>query len=116
MTAASVTFLVIGGVGLALLATSLFLGDVLHFGHPEPTGRSHCRAIAGFVGAFGFGASSRRRCAGSGSFAVVVALIAGVVVAIPAAGERSCSPARRAGCAPTARPRAATSSDAPASS
>lgn len=85
MTAASVTFLVIGGVGIALLAVSLFLGDVLHVGHPDADGPFSLPAIAAFVGAFGFGALIASSLLGSGAFAVVSGLIAGVVVAIPAA-------------------------------
>jgi hypothetical protein len=42
MNAVTVTFLLIGGIGVALLAVSLFVGDVLHFGHPTRTARSRC--------------------------------------------------------------------------
>ena len=78
MNAASVTFLVIGGFGIVLLAVSLFLGDVLHFGHPDLDGPFSLPSIAGFVGAFGFGGAIAAALTGGGPFSVVAALVAGV--------------------------------------
>jgi membrane protein implicated in regulation of membrane protease activity len=85
MNAATLTFLLIGGAGIALLAISLFLGDVLHFGHPDADGPFSVPSIAGFVGAFGFGGAIAATLTGGGVFAVVAGLVTGLVVAIPAA-------------------------------
>ena len=46
MSAVTVTFLLIGGIGLALLAVSLFLGDVLHLGHPDAAGPFSVPSVA----------------------------------------------------------------------
>jgi membrane protein implicated in regulation of membrane protease activity len=86
MNAVTTTFLIIGGLGVALLAVSLFVGDVLHLGHPDADGPFSVPAIAGFVGAFGFGgAIAAALTGGAGILAVVVGLIAGIAVAIPSA-------------------------------
>lgn len=49
-----ITFLVIGAVGVVVLAASLLLGDLLNLGHADVDGPFSVPAIAGFVGAFGF--------------------------------------------------------------
>jgi membrane protein implicated in regulation of membrane protease activity len=85
MNAVTVTFLLIGGIGVALLAVSLFVGDVLHFGHPDADGPFSVPSIAGFVGAFGFGGAIVAALTGGGLLSLVVGLVAGVVVAVPAA-------------------------------
>jgi membrane protein implicated in regulation of membrane protease activity len=82
----TVTFLVIGAIGVILLAASLFVGDVLHIGHPDADGPFSVPAIAAFVGAFGFGgAIAAALTGGSSSVAVIVAVLAGVGVAFPTA-------------------------------
>ena len=85
MNAVTVTFLLIGGIGVALLAVSLFVGDVLHFGHPDADGPFSVPSIAGFVGAFGFGGAIVAALTGGGALSLVVGLVAGVVVAVPSA-------------------------------
>jgi membrane protein implicated in regulation of membrane protease activity len=85
MNAVTVTFLLIGGIGVALLAVSLFVGDVLHFGHPDADGPFSVPSIAGFVGAFGFGGAIVAALTGGGALSLVVGLVAGVAVAVPAA-------------------------------
>jgi membrane-bound ClpP family serine protease len=54
MDAATVVFLIIGGVGVAVLALGLLGAELLHFGHPDVDGPVSLEAVAGFVGAFGF--------------------------------------------------------------
>jgi hypothetical protein len=49
-----ITFLVIGAVGVVVLAVSLLLGDLLGLGHGDVDGPFSVPAVAGFVGAFGF--------------------------------------------------------------
>jgi len=85
MNAVTVTFLLIGGIGVALLAVSLFVGDVLHFGHPDADGPFSVPSIAGFVGAFGFGGAIVAALTGGGPLSLVVGLVAGVAIAVPAA-------------------------------
>lgn len=85
MNAATVTFLLIGGLGVALLAVSLLLGDVLHVGHPDADGPFSVPSIAGFVGAFGFGGAIAATLTGGGLMSLVIALVTGLVVAVPAA-------------------------------
>ena len=86
MGAVTVMFLVIGAIGVVLLAGSLLLGDLLHIGHPDADGPFSVPAIAAFVGAFGFGGAIAAGLSGGSSFAAVVAaLIAGVGVAFPTA-------------------------------
>src|SRR5687768_8581314 len=82
----TVTFLVIGAIGVVLLAASLFVGDILHIGHPDADGPFSVPAIAAFVGAFGFGGAIAAAITGDSSgVAVLVAVLAGVGVAIPTA-------------------------------
>jgi membrane protein implicated in regulation of membrane protease activity len=85
MNAVTTTFLLIGALGVALLAISLFLGDVLHFGHPDADGPFSVPSIAGFVGAFGFGGAIAATLTGGGVISLVIGLVAGVVIAIPSA-------------------------------
>src|SRR5512139_667593 len=85
MNAVTITFLFIGGIGVALLAVSLFLGDVLHMGHPDADGPFSIPSVAGFIGALGFGGAIAAALTGGGLFSLVVGLFAGVAVAVPAA-------------------------------
>jgi membrane protein implicated in regulation of membrane protease activity len=99
MDAVIVAFLSIGGSALLLLILSM-IGGHLHFGHVHlHLGHGHLRlgrgsagthltlpAIAGFVGAFGFGgaiAASLVRSGGSGR--VLLAVAVGLASALPSA-------------------------------
>jgi membrane-bound ClpP family serine protease len=82
----TVTFLVIGAIGVVLLAASLLVGDLLHIGHPDADGPFSVPAIAAFVGAFGFGgAIAAALTRGSSAISVLVAVLVGVGVAFPTA-------------------------------
>jgi membrane protein implicated in regulation of membrane protease activity len=83
MTSVTITFLVIGGIGIVLLAVSLLLGDVL--GGDGDAGPLSLPSVAGFVGAFGFGGAAAAAVTGTGILAVLVGLTVGIAVAIPAA-------------------------------
>jgi hypothetical protein len=84
MDTVTMTFLVIGGMGLAVLAVSLLLGDVIHFGHPDLDGPFSVPAVAGFVGAFGFaGSIAAYLVPGGVATKVIVGCAAGVVAALP---------------------------------
>jgi membrane protein implicated in regulation of membrane protease activity len=85
MNAVTITFLFIGGIGVVLLAVSLFLGDVLHMGHPDADGPFSVPSVAGFVGALGFGGAIAAALTGGGPLSLVIGLVAGVAVAIPSA-------------------------------
>jgi membrane protein implicated in regulation of membrane protease activity len=86
MNGVTVTFLLIGGLGVVVLGVSLLVGDVLHFGHPDADGPFSLPAVAGFVGAFGFGgAVGATLSGGSAPVALVVGGVTGVAAAIPAA-------------------------------
>lgn len=88
MNAVTITFLLIGAVGIALLVISLVLGDLVP-GHDIPGhdvgGPFSLPSVAGFVGAFGFGGAAASALTGGGAISVVAALVAGVGVAVPAA-------------------------------
>jgi membrane-bound ClpP family serine protease len=76
------TFLVIGGIGVALLALSLLLGDLLDFG-VAADGPFSLAAVAAFLGGFGFaGAVVAAVLPDLGMLAVAGT---GLVAAIPAA-------------------------------
>jgi membrane protein implicated in regulation of membrane protease activity len=83
---ATVVFLVIGGVAVAVLAVALLGGELLHLGHPDAGGPVSTEVVAGFVGAFGFAAAAASelliaRTAGL----IAVAVAAGALAAVPAA-------------------------------
>lgn len=100
MDAITATFLGIGGLAVLLMALSL-IGGHLHLGHIHlghiHVGHFHLGqvsggeqftlpSIAGFVGAFGFvGAIAATLNRGSGGARVLVAVVAGIVAAVPAA-------------------------------
>ena len=86
MSTATVVFLVIGGAGLALLALGLLGGEILGFGQPDLDSPVSLEAIAGFVGAFGFGAAITSELLSARTPGPVVAAAgAGVIAAVPTA-------------------------------
>ncbi|MGH3736973.1 MAG: hypothetical protein ACRDT6_15380 [Micromonosporaceae bacterium] len=80
-------FLIIGGVGLAILAASLLFGELLHFGDVDADGPFSVAALAAFVGAFGFGAAAASALLQPvlGGLTVLIAVVVGVLAAIPTA-------------------------------
>ncbi|WP_432833480.1 NfeD family protein [Dactylosporangium sp. CA-092794] len=77
------TFLVIGGLGVVVLALSVLVGDLFHFGHPDAAGAFSVPAVAGFIGAFGFAGAAAAALTGGGG--LLVPVVAGVVAALPTA-------------------------------
>ncbi|WP_127502908.1 hypothetical protein [Actinoplanes solisilvae] len=75
---ATVTFLVIGGVGVVVLALALLGGDLLHLGVDGPVS---LEVAAGFLGAFGFAGAIAAELIGSPGAAAAI----GLVAAFPAA-------------------------------
>jgi membrane protein implicated in regulation of membrane protease activity len=82
MSLVTLVFVLIGTVGVAMLAFSLFFGDTVG---GDVDGPLSLPSIAGFVGAFGFGGAIAAALTGTGALAVLVGLVTGVVVAVPAA-------------------------------
>ncbi|MEV0391730.1 hypothetical protein [Polymorphospora rubra] len=86
MDTATIVFLVIGGIGVVLLAAGLLGGELLHFGHPDVDGPVSLEMVAGFVGAFGFGAAIANELLGGNTPALIAgAAGAGLVAAVPTA-------------------------------
>jgi membrane protein implicated in regulation of membrane protease activity len=86
MSAVTMAFLVIGGVGVLVLGLSLLIGDIVHFGHPDADGPFSVPAIAGFVGAFGFvGAIAARLAPASTTWELALGGGAGLLAAVPTA-------------------------------
>jgi membrane-bound ClpP family serine protease len=83
---ATLVFLVIGGLGVLVLAIGLFGAELLSFGHPDIDGPISVEAIAGFAGAFGFvGAIASELLDARTAGSVAIAAIGGVVAAVPTA-------------------------------
>ena len=91
MASGTLVFLIIGGIGIALLIVSLFGLEFFEIGSGE--GGISMEAVAGFAGALGFGAAIANELIG-GSSPVLVAAAAGIglLAAVPTAGFRA--PAR----------------------
>ena len=85
MDTVTTAFLLIGGVGVVVLGISLFVGDVLHFGHPDAGGPFSVPAIAGFVGAFGFAGAIAASLASARTDVLLIATGAGLIAALPTA-------------------------------
>lgn len=85
MDTATLVFLVIGGLGVAVLAIGLLGGELLHFGDVGADGPVSVEVVAGFAGAFGFAAAIANELLGAGSAGLTVAAVAiGVGAALPA--------------------------------
>ncbi|MFD0786873.1 hypothetical protein ACFQZ8_23490, partial [Micromonospora azadirachtae] len=57
MATGTLTFLIIGGAGVGVLALALLGTELLHFGGADVDGPVSLETVAGFAGAFGFGAA-----------------------------------------------------------
>ncbi|GIE35706.1 hypothetical protein Ait01nite_087510 [Actinoplanes italicus] len=86
MLTATVVFLVIGGLAVAVLAVALLGGELLHLGHPDAGGPVSTEVVAGFVGAFGFaGAAASELLGARTTGSIAVAVVIGALAAVPAA-------------------------------
>lgn len=87
MNGATLMFLVIGGLGVLVLAVALLGGEFLHFGHVDVDGGPwSVEALSGFAGAFGFaGAIANELLGGHTVAATAVAGTVGVLAAVPVA-------------------------------
>ena len=74
-------FLVVGAVGVLLLLVALVVGDVLDGAFEGlSAGFFSTEAVAGFLGALGFGGAIALEVTGSTSLAVVIGLVLGVLL------------------------------------
>ncbi|MEV0153445.1 NfeD family protein [Micromonospora sp. NPDC050686] len=79
-------FLLIGGAGIAVLALALLGNGLFHLGQPDVDGPVTLEAVAGFVGAFGFGAAIVNELLGGRTPGMIAAAVAGgAVAAVPTA-------------------------------
>ncbi|MET8256046.1 hypothetical protein [Micromonospora sp. NPDC005205] len=77
-------FLIIGGAGIGVLALALLGTELLHFGHADVDGPISVETVAGFAGAFGFGAAIVNELLGARTPGMVVGAVAGgVLAAVP---------------------------------
>lgn len=88
MDPVTLTFLIIGAVGAAILFLALVVGDILHFASPDIDGPFSLPAIAAFIGGMGFvgaiPAALIPEAAGSPLRATISALV-GLAGAVPLA-------------------------------
>jgi membrane protein implicated in regulation of membrane protease activity len=86
MGTATVVFLIIGGLGAAVLALGVIGAELLHFGHPDIDGPVSTEVLGGFAGAFGFGAAIASELLDANTPTAVLASGAvGALAAVPAA-------------------------------
>lgn len=79
-------FLIIGGVGVGVLALALLGTELFAFGHPDVDGPVSLEAVAGFTGAFGFGAAIVNELLGGRTPGMIAAAVAGgMFAAVPTA-------------------------------
>ena len=79
-------FLLVGAAGVLLLLVALVVGDVLDGAFESlSAGFFSTEALAGFLGALGFGGAIALETTGSTSLAVVIGLVLGVLLAALAA-------------------------------
>lgn len=77
---ATVVFLIIGGVGVLVLALALFGHDFLSMDHPDGAGPWSVEVLAGFAGAFGFVGAIAAELGGP-----AIGTAVGLVAAVPTA-------------------------------
>jgi membrane protein implicated in regulation of membrane protease activity len=85
----AVVFLVVGAIGLGVLVLSLIVGELeMGFGHADADGPFSLPAIAALIGGVGFGGAAATTLLPAtlpDVVAVLVALVAGLAVAVPLA-------------------------------
>jgi membrane protein implicated in regulation of membrane protease activity len=86
MSLATVVFLVIGGLSVAVLVLGLLGAELLHFSHPDADGPVQLEVVAAFTGAFGFAAAIASELLDATTAAPVLAATGvGLAAAIPTA-------------------------------
>ncbi|MFG1949649.1 hypothetical protein [Micromonospora sp. NPDC048830] len=86
MATGTLIFLVIGGAGIGVLALALLGTELLHLGHADVDGPVSVETVAGFAGAFGFGAAIVNELLGGRTPGMIAAAAAGgALAAVPTA-------------------------------
>ncbi len=88
MSAVAVAFLVVGGIGVALLVLSLVVGEIGHLGAADADGPVSLEVVAALLGGVGFGGAAATALLPASlptSLTVLVALLVGVIAAVPLA-------------------------------
>lgn len=86
MSGVTLAFLIIGGLGVLVLAVALIGGEFLHFGQVDVGGGVwSTEALAGFAGAFGFAGAIANELLDGHAGATATAGTAGLLAAVPAA-------------------------------
>jgi hypothetical protein len=88
MDPVTLTFLTIGGAGVALLLVALLIGEIGHFGGPDADGPFSLPAIAAFIGGVGFVGAIPAALIGGGlgtGPTALVSTVVGVIGALPLA-------------------------------
>lgn len=91
----TLTFLVVGGIGIVLLVVALVVGEVGDFGHPDADGPFSLPAIAAFIGGMGFVGAIPAALIGDSlptALAVLISVLIGLLGALPWPGVRCGSP------------------------
>jgi membrane protein implicated in regulation of membrane protease activity len=81
----TLAFLVIGGIGVAILAVSLLVGDLSGIGHPDAGGAFSVASVAGFVGAFGFAGAIADVLVPGRTTGLLAGVVVGLLAAVPTA-------------------------------
>ena len=88
MDAAATAFLVVGGIGVVLLLISLVVGEIGHLAFDADGGPFSLEAVAALLGGVGFGGAAATALlpeALSDTVTVLLALVAGLALAVPLA-------------------------------
>lgn len=88
MDAAATAFLVVGGVGVALLVLSLVVGEIGHLALDADGGPFSLEAVAALLGGIGFGGAAAVALLPAslgGTATVLIALLVGLALAVPLA-------------------------------
>ncbi|WP_406073769.1 hypothetical protein [Micromonospora sp. NBC_01638] len=84
MATGTLIFLIIGGAGIGVLALALLGTEIFQFGHADVDGPISVETVAGFAGAFGFGAAIVNELLGARTPGMLVgAAVGGVLAAVP---------------------------------
>ncbi|MGH3664124.1 MAG: NfeD family protein [Micromonosporaceae bacterium] len=81
----AVVFLIIGGVGVGLVAVSFLLGELLQIGDLEMDGPFSVPTLSGFIGAFGFAAAIGYELLPENGSTLLFAVLIGLGAAAPGA-------------------------------
>ncbi len=88
MDPVAIAFLLVGGLGVALLVLSLVAGEIAHLGAADADGPVSLEVVAALLGGVGFGGAAATALLPAGlstSLTVLLALLVGTAAAVPLA-------------------------------